>query len=115
MGARPARVYSVFAIGRHPNIDQAGIDLQAGLPIDLETLRNAEVKVVRENIGLGDELIDDLFSRGGLKVNLDAFLASVGMRLGVTARPPASLTHHIVGKRLGTRTDVEARRRLQVH
>ena len=85
MGARPARVYSVFAIGRHPNIDQAGIDLQAGLPIDLETLRNAEVKVVRENIGLGDELIDALFSRGGLKVNLDAFLASVGMRLGVTA------------------------------
>ena len=47
--------------------------------------RNAEAEVVRENIGLGDELLDDLFSLGGLKVNLDAFLASVGMRLGVTA------------------------------
>ena len=40
---------------------------------------------MRENIGLGDELLDVLFSLGGLKVNLDAFLASVGMRLGVTA------------------------------
>ena len=47
--------------------------------------RNAEAEVVRENIGLGDELLDDLFSLGGLKVNLDAFLASVGMLLGVTA------------------------------
>ncbi len=46
---------------------------------------------MRENIGLGDELLDDLFSLGGLKVNLDAFLASVGMRLGVTA--PRWLLH----------------------
>ena len=112
MGTRAARVYPGFTIGRHPDIDQAGIDLQAGLPIDLETLRNAEAKVVRENIGLGDELMDDLFPLGGLKVNLDAFLASVGMRLGT---PPASLTHDIVGKCPGRRTDVEARRRLQVN
>ena len=47
--------------------------------------RNAEAEAVPENIGLGGELLDDLFSLGGLKVNLDAFLASVGMRLGVTA------------------------------
>ena len=52
---------------------------------DEQAVRNAEAKVVRENIGLGDELLDDLFPLGGLKVNLDAFLASVGMRLGVTA------------------------------
>ena len=41
MGARPARMYPVFAIGSHPDMDQAGIDLPAGLPIDLEALRNA--------------------------------------------------------------------------
>ena len=70
---------------------------------------------MRENIGLGDELLDDLFPLGGLKVNLDAFLASVGMRLGVTA-PPAGVsdTPHR-GKVPGTRADVEARRPLQVH
>ena len=40
---------------------------------------NAEAKVVRENVGLGDELSDGLFPLGGLKVNLDAFLPSLGM------------------------------------
>ena len=46
---------------------------------DERAVRNAEANVVRENIGLGDELLDDLFSLRGLKVNLDAFLPSLGM------------------------------------
>ncbi len=82
---------------------------------DEQASRNAEAKVVQENIGLGDELLDDLFSLGGLKVNLDPFLASVGMRLGVTAPRWRLLTHYIVGKCPGMRTDVEARRPLQVY
>ena len=52
---------------------------------------------------------------GGLKVDRDAFLASVGMRLGVTAPRWRLLTHHIVGKCPGMHADVEARRPLQVY
>ena len=63
-------------------MDQAGIDLPAGLPIDLETLRNAWAIVVREHIGLGDELVDDRFALRGLQVDLQAFLASVGPCVG---------------------------------
>ena len=70
---------------------------------------------MRENIGLGDELLNDLFSLGGFKVNLDAFLASVGMRLSVTAPLWRLPTHHIVGKCPVMRPDVEARRPLQVY
>ena len=70
---------------------------------------------MRENIGLGDELLDDLFSPGGLKVSLAACLASVGMRLRVAAPLWRLLIHHIVGKCPGMRADVEARRHLQVY
>ncbi len=59
-------------------MDQPGIDLPAGLPIDPETLRHAEAKVMREHIGLGDELVDDRFALRGLKVDLNTFLATVG-------------------------------------
>ena len=65
---------------------------------DEQAVRNAAAKVVQENIGLGDELLDDLFPLGGLKVNLDAFLTNAGMRLGVTAPRWHILTHHILGK-----------------
>ena len=70
---------------------------------------------MRENIGLGDELLDDLFPLGGLKVNLDALLASVGVRLGVTAPRWRLLTRHIVGKCPGMRADLEARRPLKAY
>jgi hypothetical protein len=63
-------------------MDHAGIDLPAGLPIDLETLRNAEAIVVREHIGLSNEPVDDLFALRGLQVDLQAFLASVGPCVG---------------------------------
>ena len=85
------------------------------MSINEQPARNAGAKVVRENIGLGDELLDALFPLGGLKVNLDAFLASVGMRLGVTAPRWRPLAHHIVGKCPGMRGDVDARRPLQVY
>ena len=98
VGARPARVGPVLAVGSHPDVDQAGIDLPAGLPIDLETLRNAQAEVVRENVGLGDELVDDLLALGGLEVNLDAFLAGVGPRVGDCHRGGApSLVQPAVG------------------
>ena len=47
MCARPARVFAVFAIGGHPDVDDAGVDLPAGLPVNSEALGNAEPEVVR--------------------------------------------------------------------
>ena len=69
---------------------------------------------MRENISPGDELLDAPYSLGGQKVNLDAFLASVAMPLGVTAPRWRLLTHYIVGKCPGMRANVEVRRSIQV-
>ena len=79
---------------------------------DEQAVRNAEAKVVREKIGFDDELLDDLFPLGGLKVNLDAFLVSVGTCLGVTVPRWRLLTHRIEGKCPGMHANVEARGRL---
>jgi hypothetical protein len=48
------------------------------------------------------------------RLSLPSGAPRVGVGPGVAATLLASLTHHIVGKCRGTRTDVEARRRLQV-
>ena len=47
MGARPARVFPMFAIGCHPDMNHARIDLPTSLPVNPETLRDAKAEVVR--------------------------------------------------------------------
>ena len=71
-------MFPMFPVGSHPDMYQARIDLPASLHINLETFRNTEAVIVGKNISFGDKFVGDLLAFGGLEINLDAFLSSIG-------------------------------------
>ena len=90
IGARQMAVRALGAVARDRDIDQLGIDLAQLLPAEAVLFGGARAEVLAEDVGLGDELVQDGAALGRLEVERHALHAAiVGLEEGAAACPAA--------------------------
>src|SRR5437764_13968544 len=77
MGTRPPMVRPSRAIRSNVNVNEAGIEALAVIPINRQPLRHPGAEIVQQHVRSSNELMNDLLALGALQVELDSFLAGV--------------------------------------